>query len=667
MKTHLARKQADQRVGCDPPRSPRRDDAPPPDGPPALQEANSAKPGRVAARRPLGLLMLEQGTLSGTDLVRALTIQTRHNAQLGDILLAHGMASEETVMQALATQNGTAVLPAEVGPPDPRLIDTLGPSRWLELRCLPWRRLGAVTLVATADPQRFAQHRAEIEAALGPVALAMVPLGRLHQALASCRRAALRLAAETCVAEAESCRAWNGRRFSLALGVILGGIALGLSLAPTASFLLLFSVVMLALLCGATLKTAAALTHFFQRSRTSSAQADPAGAQPGAYRRKRHRLPIVSVMVPLYGEPDIAPRLVRRLQVLTYPRELLDVMIVVEENDHRTRAALSRAALPRWIRVISVPDSALKTKPRALNYALNFALGEIVGVYDAEDAPAHDQLHCVARAFAEGGADLACVQGVLDYYNPKTNWLSRCFTIEYAAWFRLILPGMERLGLAVPLGGTTLFFRRRVLEQLGGWDAHNVTEDADLGIRLARHGYRTTLIDSVTLEEANCQLWPWIRQRSRWLKGYAMTYAVHMREPRLLLTQLGWWRFIGFQVLFLGTLVQFLMAPILWSFWLMLFGVGHPLAASLPMAAAIVVAATFMLTEVANLTINIAAVSGRQHRFLRVWTPTLHLYFPLAVIAAWKGLWEMVTSPYFWDKTTHGLHDSTAQPALGSA
>ena len=615
----------------------------------------------------MGLLMLEQGTLSGADLVRALTIQTRHNARLGDILLAHGMASEEAVMQALAAQNGTSVLPADIGPPDPRLIDTLGPSRWLELRCLPWRRLGGAVLVATADPQRFAQHRAEIEAALGPVALAMVPLERLHMALASCRRAALRLAAETCVAEAESCRAWNAKRFSLALGLMLSTIALGLCLAPTASLLLLFGIVMLALISGAVLKSAAALTQFVHRTAAPPVRAHPAGAQPGAHRQRRHRLPIVSVMVPLYGEPDIAPRLVRRLQVLTYPRELLDVMIVVEENDHRTRAALARAGLPRWIRVISVPDSALKTKPRALNYALNFALGEIVGVYDAEDAPAHDQLHRVARAFAEGGADLACVQGVLDYYNPATNWLSRCFTIEYAAWFRLILPGMERLGLAVPLGGTTLFFRRGVLEQLGGWDAHNVTEDADLGIRLARHGYRTALIDSVTLEEANCRLWPWIRQRSRWLKGYAMTYAVHMREPRLLLAQLGWWRFAGFQVLFLGTLVQFLMAPILWSFWLLLFGVGHPLADGLPMAAIIAVASVFLLSEVANLTINITAVSGRQHRFLRLWAPSLHLYFPLAVVAAWKGLWEMVTSPYFWDKTTHGLHDSAPQPALSSA
>ena len=256
------------------------------------------------------------------------------------------------------------------------------------------------------------------------------------------------------------------------------------------------------------------------------------------------------------------------------------------------------------------------------------------------------------------------MQGVLDYYNPGTNWLSRCFTIEYAAWFRLILPGFEKLGLAVPLGGTTLFFRRDILEELGGWDAHNVTEDADLGIRLARHGYRTELLDTITLEEANCRVLPWIRQRSRWLKGYAMTYAVHMRDPLLLWRQLGAWRFFGFQVLFLGTLIQFLLAPILWSFWLMLFGLGHPLAEALPGSALIAIAALFLVAEVTNLAINLSALGARDHRFLRPWTISLHFYFPLAAFAAYKGCWEMILSPFYWDKTAHGVHDETSQPAL---
>jgi cellulose synthase/poly-beta-1,6-N-acetylglucosamine synthase-like glycosyltransferase len=221
-----------------------------------------------------------------------------------------------------------------------------------------------------------------------------------------------------------------------------------------------------------------------------------------------------------------------------------------------------------------------------------------VGVYDAEDAPDPDQITRIVTRFAERGPEVACLQGVLDFYNPTTNWLSRCFTVEYATWFRVILPGLERLGLPIPLGGTTLFFRRAALEDLGGWDAHNVTEDADLGMRLYRHGYRTELIDTVTGEEANCRALPWVKQRSRWLKGYMMTWATHMRDPKLLWRQLGAWKFAGFQVLFLCTLSQFLLLPVLWSFWITVFGIEHPIAAALPGWAAVGLFALFILAIV---------------------------------------------------------------------
>ena len=606
--------------------------------------------------------MLDAGTLTSSDLMRALTIQTRENARLGDILRAHGMAPEKAIVEALAVQHQTGMLSAADGAPDPRLIDLLGPARCLSMGCLPWRRAGSVTLVACALPDRFVDHRPALEAVLGPVAMAVIAESELHRALLRSRRNLLTLLAETCVRAEESCRIWNARRFSILLGLFLAMAAGSAIVAPVVSFLVLFGIVVTALMLGTSLRVAATVTQL--RSRRSASPPPPLLRPP---RPPSPRKPVISMMVPLFHEPDIAPRLVARLSALTYPRELLDIMLVVEEDDHLTRAALARSRLPQWMRVIAVPDSKLRTKPRALNYALNFARGSIIGVYDAEDAPSADQLHRVSERFGQGGPNLACVQGVLDYYNPETNWLSRCFTIEYAAWFRLILPGFEKLGLAVPLGGTTLFFRRDILEKLGGWDAHNVTEDADLGIRLARHGYRTELLETVTLEEANCRVLPWIRQRSRWLKGYAMTYAVHMRSPLLLWRQLGAWRFFGFQVLFLGTLIQFLLAPILWSFWLMLFGSGHPLVAALPVTAMIAIAALFLIAEVVNLAINLAAVNARSHRFLRPWTLSLHFYFPLAAFAAYKGCWEMILSPYYWDKTAHGVHDHTGQPLLAHA
>lgn len=615
-------------------------------------------PGAKHQRTPLGTILLRHGAITPVDLRRALDVQTQQQARLGDILRAHGLASEAAVIAALAEQFGTSVIDPEHSRPDPRLIDLLGPRRCLQIGCLPWKRAGSCTLIACSSPDRFANHRAELEAALGPVTMAVIGETALHRALIGSRRSTLRLMAETCVQATESCRDWDARRFSRLIAAAALTVLGATLVAPMAAFMALFGVVVLALVLGSALKIAAAITQL--RALTTR----PEPGLPGNTLPFPVRKPPVSIMVPLFREPDIAPRLVRRLGALTYPRELLDVMLVVEEDDQLTRDALAASNLPHWMRVIPVPDSDLRTKPRALNYALNFARGTIVGVYDAEDAPAPDQLHRVTERFAQSGADLACIQGVLDYYNPRTNWLSRCFTIEYAAWFRLMLPGMEKLGLVVPLGGTTLFFRREILEDLGGWDAHNVTEDADLGIRLARHGYRTELLQTVTLEEANCRVWPWIKQRSRWLKGYAMTYAVHMRDPSTLWRQLGPRRFIGVQVLFLGTLIQFLLAPILWSFWIMLLGFGHPLVEALPSWALPGVALIFLTAEISGLAINIAALRAPEHRFLRLWAISLHAYFPLAALAAYKGFWEMITSPFYWDKTAHGIHDT---PALNPA
>lgn len=347
---------------------------------------------------------------------------------------------------------------------------------------------------------------------------------------------------------------------------------------------------------------------------------------------------------------------------------------MVEEDDTLTQETIARSSLPpRWMRQITVPrGGAVKTKPRALNFALDFCRGSIIGgVYDAEDAPPDpDQIHKVTRRFAEAGPEVACLQGVLDFYNARTNWLSRCFTVEYAAWFRIVLPGLEKMGFAVPpLGGTTLFFRREALEELGGWDAHNVTEDADLGIRLARHGYTTELIHTVTQEEANCRVWPWVKQRSRWIKGYAMTWGgVAMRDPSALLRELGWWKFIGVQILFAGTLSQFVLAPpVLWTFWALPLGLPpHPLADVMPMGMFLggLGGAVFLASELLNIAVGgVMAVSGEKHRWLRIWVPTLHFYYPLASLAALKGgLGEILHKPFYWDKTVHGIFDDQDPP-----
>lgn len=596
----------------------------------------------------LGSDLVRRGVVRATDLMRLLVRPGAGRAALPRLLRSHRLAEDGPLADALAQRAGLHRIGPQDGLPDPRLIARLGPARCVRMQALPWRRIGAATLVAVCDPEAGRAHLPALTERLGPVALAVVSEVELHAALARVEGRRLAAAAETGVAAEESCRGWDGRRFARVLAAGLAGLGLALWLAPVATVLAALGLLLTVLTLSTGLRLAAALAAL--------------RARPAAPPVAAETLPVVSILVPLLREPDIAPRLVRRLGALDWPRDRLDVLLVVEADDSLTLEALARCRLPGWMRVVAVPEAPLRTKPRALNYALNFARGEIVGVYDAEDAPARGQLRAVAAAFAAGGPRLACVQGVLDYYNPDTNWMARCFTIEYAAWFRLVLPGFARLGLVVPLGGTTLFLRRDALEALGGWDAHNVTEDADLGVRLARHGWRTELIASATLEEANCRALPWIRQRSRWLKGYAMTWLVHMRDPRRLWRQLGPWRFFGFQVLFLGTLIQFLMGPIFWSLWMLALGFEWSVTADLPGWAGAAVLAILLGGEAVGMAINLAALAAPRHRRLRPWVVTLGFYFPLATIAAWRAVWEMLVRPFYWDKTTHGIDDAGHRP-----
>ena len=597
----------------------------------------------------LGRLLVESGALQPGDLAKAHALMLREEARFEDILLHNLMVDEMALYGAMARLHGVRLADLAAEPPDPRLIDEIGVKRCIAEGLVPWKRVGGAVVYATARPEEFARLRESLPPAHGPALMAVAPLRAIQDAVMEARAGRLAQMAETRVPPTESSRVWNRqrlRRAALAGGLIGAAILL---ISPLALMALLTAFVVLSLTLSMGLKFTAALVQWRAMRRRKGPFQSPR-ERPAIPRR----LPTVSILVPLFREREIAAHLIRRLQRLNYPRELLDVLLVVEADDALTRETLARTALPRWMRVITVAEGSLRTKPRALNYALDFCRGSVIGVYDAEDAPHPDQIHEIVRRFHARGPEVACLQGILDFYNSRHNWLARCFTIEYASWFRIVLPGIERLGLALPLGGTTIFFRREALEEIGGWDAHNVTEDADLGFRLARHGYRTEVVPTATHEEANARALPWIRQRSRWLKGFAITWAVHMKTPRRTLRELGGRRFFGFQMLMLGTFSQFLLAPLLWSFWVIPLGLAHPLAALMPGWGVATLGGLFLACESITVAIGLLAVSGPAHRHLLPFVPTLHFYYPLATLAAWKAAWEIVTRPFYWDKTSHG-------------
>ena len=612
-----------------------------------------AVPSRAQVHRSLGALLLERGEISAQDLFHARALQRRQDVSLATILRARRMVSPSALQAAREDIHATTTVHAKDLHPCPESIALIGPAQCLKLGVLPVRDIDHTLWLATDRAEAMERTRRHLPKALEDTPMVLADEDALQHVLAVQEVAALTHQAETRVRAEESCRIWQARYPLLKLFVGVALLAALFYAAPKLTFGSLVAIALMTLLANIALKVAAGVLAL--RHDPDARPRDPVPAHDLPL-----QLPVISVLVPLFEESEIATRLVRRLERLEYPRECLDICLIVEEDDACTRATLTKTTLPDWMRVIQVPPGSVKTKPRALNYAMDFARGTIIGVFDAEDAPAPRAMITVARAFHERGPEVACLQGRLDFYNSRSNWMSRCFTIEYATWFGVILPGLAKLGCAIPLGGTTLFFRRAALEQLGGWDAHNVTEDADLGMRLARYGFRTDLVDTVTEEEANCRPWPWVKQRSRWIKGYAATYAVHMRKPRQLWRDLGPRKFWGFQLLFLGSLIQSALSPVLWSFWLMPFGLWHPLGSVISTPMLYLLEGVFFLSCLATIGVSLIGVRSRKHRHLRVWVLSLPAYFPLATAAAYKGLWELIKKPFYWDKTDHGLFEDDA-------
>jgi hypothetical protein len=357
-------------------------------------------------------------------------------------------------------------------------------------------------------------------------------------------------------------------------------------------------------------------------------------------------LPVYTILVPLYREANVVPDLAAALRALDYPHDLLDIKLIVEEDDGETVAAAELAARDGPFEIVRVPNVGPRTKPKACNYAMHFARGAFTVIFDAEDRPEPDQLRKAVAVFHRAPPNTACLQARLAFYNAEECWLSRLFALDYMLWFEVLLPGLDRLGVPMPLGGTSNHFRTEALRLLKGWDAFNVTEDADLGIRIAQHGMRVAMLDSTTFEEAPTLLGVWFRQRTRWLKGYMQTWLVHTRAPMGLARQAGWKGFLAFHFFIGGSVATALSNPVLWVVF----------AASLFQPHQDGLALSGLLGGNAMVVMLAALVPLK--RGLRDALPfalTVTVYWGLVSFAAWRGLGQLFTRPFHWEKTAHGL------------
>jgi cellulose synthase/poly-beta-1,6-N-acetylglucosamine synthase-like glycosyltransferase/glycosyltransferase involved in cell wall biosynthesis/O-antigen/teichoic acid export membrane protein len=375
-------------------------------------------------------------------------------------------------------------------------------------------------------------------------------------------------------------------------------------------------------------------------------------------------LPVYTILCPLYKEAQIIPQFVDAIDKLSWPKEKLDVILLLEEDDKDTIEKASRMNLPSFVRTLVVPHSIPKTKPKACNYGLAHAKGEYLVIYDAEDIPDPLQLKKAFLGFKKVDENVICLQAKLNYYNPHQNLLTRFFTAEYSLWFDITLPGLQSVNTALPLGGTSNHFKTKNLIEVEGWDPFNVTEDADLGVRLFKKGYKTAMIDSVTLEEANSKVGNWFRQRSRWIKGYMQTYLVHTRGHKSSVKKQALHSLI-FQLVVGGKIAFVLINPLLWvatfAYFALYSFVGPQIERLYPSIVFYMAVTSLVLGNFLFLYYYMIGLAKRGQWNLIKFVYLIPIYWLMLSISAAIAFYQLLFKPHYWEKTVHGLHLKKAQ------
>lgn len=369
------------------------------------------------------------------------------------------------------------------------------------------------------------------------------------------------------------------------------------------------------------------------------------------YEKSGHTWPSYTILVPLFREANMLSTIIANLNQLDYPRNKLDIKLILEESDTETWQKAIQMNLPDEFQIILVPRSFLQTKPKAMNYALRWAKGEYVTVFDGEDAPDPLQLKKAVIYLSQAPKNVVGVQAQLNFFNRFENTLTRLFTLDYSLWFDFFIPGLERNQAIIPLGGTSNHFRMSALKELGGWDSYNVTEDADLGVKVSLKGWQMGFLPSTTWEEATVKVVDWIKQRTRWVKGYMVTYLVYMKHPIEFFRKVGMNRFIQFQLFFGLPWIINLLNPFLYVHFLYWLTSGKGLNIDFLKHLAI-----WCLVVGNGLQFYLALIGTYKRGFFKLipWVIFIPVYWFLLSIASWRALWHLLIKPHDWEKTPHG-------------
>jgi len=600
------------------------------------------------ARKKLGNILIKRGYITSDRLEEILKEQQEVGGRLGELLIGEGDVSAFQLAKAFAEHKGKEFVNLEETPCDEFLVKDKDREDYLNLHAIPWKQEEGIVYIATTDiypeleewaSKKYHNYDFIITSPFDILWASQKNIGEFlsrdardtlwrHDRKASARKLFLN----------NTTRNWVVFIiFALFIAVFIGNNFL-FALAALHGF---YAITLLS-------KIIFIMVGLKEDSKILADSTDLSIDDS--------KLPVYTILVPMFKEKKTTiENLINSIKAIYYPISKLDVKLVVEEGDKETINHIKSIRPESYFQIIEVPYSLPQTKPKACNYALRFALGDYITIYDAEDKPDPLQLRKVLNKFENSHPNVACVQARLNYYNRNETWLTKLFSLEYASWFNYMIPALDRIGIPIPLGGTSNHFKIEIIRKLHAWDPYNVTEDADLGIRLVQNGYKTKIIKSLTLEEAPISVSGWLRQRSRWIKGYIQTYIVHMRQPIKLYKMIKLKGMIGF-----------------------LFFVGAPsiVFVTIPLSVILFITSLFKIEDIPAwlgiLSISNLLVMVLFHMFIANHVITkskwydmkssillFPFYWVLHVVASLKSVKDVILRPHHWEKTEHGLSKYT--------
>lgn len=608
--------------------------------------------------KPLGEILIEKNLITKEQLARALELQKETGSLLGEILVSLGLITPLQLYHVITEQGpfeyaggNLQLLAQEI---DPKLLSFFNPQDFFQFSFFPYRTNHDEIEILTPNPnngslRQFLENRFPGKR----LTLKLITPYELDWLAHIFFKDKFLLEATSGLfyrsPEESAMRVFTPIQW-ISLGILCALIIIGVFTLPHSTLLILLGLANLFYAINV-------IFRYVLSSAGAKLDTNSSLFKKTDYQLRPSDLPIYTILLPLYHEPSsVIRQLKTAIQNLDYPPEKLDVIFLIEEDDQETLIHCKAEKPPYNVRFVIVPKGMPKTKPRACNFGLAFARGEFLTIYDAEDIPERDQLKKAVAYFRSSPPNIMCFQNALNFYNAEQNILTRLFTLEYSYWFDYLLPGLYLNHLPVPLGGTSNHFRTKILRDLGGWDPYNVTEDADLGMRASYRGYQIGILPSTTFEEANSQVKNWIRQRSRWLKGYLQTFLVHNRHPFQVIRNSGWKGWFTLQAFIGGTTLGQAFSLILWIlFFIWLFNRGEFLQSYFSGPILYLGVFNLIIGNFLGIYLNMLAVFRRRNDRLIFYSLLNPLYWWLASIAAWKGIFQLFTRPFFWEKTIHGL------------